>query len=93
MTSSPQSFEDFIQKPGQLREDELSLINDQTLAQASLNLYARLESIYSVRAQAYNAWAGSIGTINAAVKAAGGKAIPAPQHARMTPAPLSSIAT
>ena len=93
MTSSPQSFEDFIQKPGQLREDELSLLQDETLAQASLNLYTRLEGIYVVRAQAYNAWAGSIGAINTAIQAAGGKPISPIQHARLTPHPLSPIAT
>ena len=56
LTSSPQSFEDFIQKPGQLREDALNLTGDEPLAQASLTLYVRLERTYASRATAYDAW-------------------------------------
>ena len=93
LTSSPQSFEDFIQKPGKLREDVLSLANDEPLAQASLQLYARLESMYAERAQAYNAWVASYGTIDAAIKAAGGKSVAAPKPARTTPNTLSPIVT
>lgn len=93
ITSSPQSFEDFIQKPGALREDELALMSDETLAQASLALYARLEGIYAQRATAYNAWAGSVANLNAAMKAAGAKAIAAPARASTEPRPLTPIVT
>ncbi len=77
LTSSPQSFEDFIQKPGQLREDVLGLMNDEPLAQASLTLYARLERNYAARAKAYNAWAASLDGVNATLKAAGEKPVSA----------------
>lgn len=77
LTSSPQSFEDFIQKPGQLREDVLGLMGDETLAQASLTLYARLDREYAVRAKVYDAWAASLGRVNAMLKAAGEKPVSA----------------
>ena len=65
LTSSPQSFEDFIQKPGRLLEDMQGLTNDEPLAQASLALYARLERTYASRALAYNAWIASLNGLNA----------------------------
>jgi hypothetical protein len=77
LTSSPQSFEDFIQKPGQLREDVLGLINDEPLAQASLTLYARLERDYAARAKAYAVWEASLNDVNATLKAAGLKPVSA----------------
>ena len=82
LTSSPQSFEDFIQKPGRLLEDTQGLINDEPLAQASVSLYARLERTYTTRAAAYNAWVASLGGLNATLKAAGQKAITVPVTAR-----------
>ena len=80
LTSSPQSFEDFIQKPGQLREDVMGLMNDEPLAQASLALYARLERNYAARAAAYNAWLASLAGINSTLKAAGEKPVAAPHR-------------
>lgn len=77
LTSSPQSFEDFIQKPGQLREDVLGLINAEPLAQASLMLYARLERDYGLHAKAYDAWVASLGSVNATLKAANEKPVSA----------------
>jgi photosystem II stability/assembly factor-like uncharacterized protein len=81
LTSSPQSFEDFIQKPGQLAEDTLSLINDEPLAQASLALYARLERNYASRATAYDSWTASLSAVNAALKAANQKPVAIPSRA------------
>jgi photosystem II stability/assembly factor-like uncharacterized protein len=78
LTSSPQGFEDFIQRPGRLLEDLQGLINDEPLAQASLTLYARLERAYASRAVAYNAWVGSLSGVNATLKTAGQKAITVP---------------
>ncbi len=78
LTSSPQSFEDFIQKPGQLREDVLGLINDEPLAQASLTLYARLERDYAARAKTYQGWTASLAGVNATLKAAGQKPVAVP---------------
>ena len=75
LTSSPQNFEDSIQKPGQVREDVLNLLQSETLAQASLDLYARLERMYAQRAVAYDAWRGKITAWNADLKAAGLKPI------------------
>ncbi len=77
LTSSPQSFEDFIQKPGQLREDVLGLMNDEPLAQATLALYARLERDYAARAKAYDAWVASLSSVNTTLKAAGQKPVSA----------------
>lgn len=77
LTSSPQSFEDFIQKPGQLREDVLGLMNAEPLAQASLTLYARLERDYGLHAKAYDAWVASLGGVNAILKAANDKPVSA----------------
>ncbi len=86
LTSSPQSFEDFIQKPGQLREDAFNLTGDEPLAEASLKLYARLERTYTSRATAYDAWRSSLSAVNAALKAANQKpvAIPPPAGTRET---------
>jgi len=81
LTSSPQSFEDSIQKPGQLLEDVQGLLNDEPLAQATLALYARLERNYAVRASAYDAWVTSLAGVNATLKAAGQKAVPVPASA------------
>jgi hypothetical protein len=77
LTSSPQSFEDFIQKPGQLREDVLGLISDEPLAQASLTLYARLERDYAARTKSYDAWVATLRGVNATLKAAGEKPVQA----------------
>ena len=84
LTSSPQSFEDFIQKPGQLREDAINLTGNEPLAQASLTLYTSLERTYALRATAYNAWRASLAAVNATLKAANQKpvAIPPPAGAR-----------
>lgn len=54
LTSNPQNFEDFIQKPGKLREDAMNLLNAEPLAQATTQLYARLEREYADRAVAYD---------------------------------------
>ena len=79
MTSSPQNFEDFIQKPGMIREDILNLLNQETLAQASTTLYERLESAYGAHAVAYNAWVSKLGEVNALLKTAGQKSITIPR--------------
>jgi photosystem II stability/assembly factor-like uncharacterized protein len=63
LTSSPQNFEDFIQKPGKIREDAMNLAGQEPLAQATLELYARLEREYTQRALAYNSWARSLAGI------------------------------
>lgn len=68
LTSSPKNFEDFIQVPGQLHEDAASLIGQEPLAQATLQLYARLESEYTQRATAYNAWAAHMVAFDATLK-------------------------
>jgi photosystem II stability/assembly factor-like uncharacterized protein len=78
LTSSPQSFEDFITKPGQLREDVLGLLGDEPLAQASLMLYGRLERDYATRAKDYDAWVASLPGLNATLKAADEKMVSAP---------------
>jgi len=85
LTSSPANFEDFIEKPGQLREDVLNLMNDEPLAQASLELYARLEREYVGAASSYNAWAATLGPVDDALKAAGQKPLPAPPPAPKPP--------
>jgi hypothetical protein len=81
LTSSPQSFEDFIQKPGRILEDLQGLTNDEPLAQASLQLYARLERTYASRAIAYNSWVASLNGLNATLKAAGQKVVTVPASA------------
>jgi len=78
LTSSPKSFEDDIQKQGQIREDVMSLINDEPLAQSSLELYARLENGYADKVIAYDAWAAKVVGWNAQLKSAGLKAVPVP---------------
>lgn len=78
LTSSPANFEDFIQKPGQLREDVLGLMNQEPLAQASLQLYASLERTYTAKASAYNQWARKFGAINSTLKTAGLRTIAKP---------------
>jgi len=78
LTSSPQNFEDFIQKPGQLREDVMSLMNNEPLAQASLQLYARLAKEYAGSTIAYAAWSASLGGVNATLKAASLKPLATP---------------
>ncbi|MEO6912556.1 MAG: hypothetical protein ABI182_00870, partial [Candidatus Baltobacteraceae bacterium] len=78
LTSSPANFEDFIQKPGQFREDVMGLMNQEPLAQASLQLYARLERTYTAKSMAYNHWARTFGSANATLKTAGLKQIASP---------------
>jgi photosystem II stability/assembly factor-like uncharacterized protein len=68
LTSNPKNFEDSIQKPGKLREDALGLLGAQPLAQATLQLYGRLERAYTDRAVAYNAWVRSLAKLNLNVK-------------------------
>ena len=77
LTSSPQNFEDFIQKQGELREDVLQVMQSEPLAQASLDLYARLQRTYAERVVSYGAWQGKIAAWNADLKAAGLKPISA----------------
>jgi photosystem II stability/assembly factor-like uncharacterized protein len=86
ITSSPANFEDSIQKQGELREDVMDLAGQETLAQASLQLYARLERTYAVRAAAYDAWVRSLPAINAALKTAGLKPLTVPPPAATKPA-------
>jgi len=93
LTSSPANFEDFIQKPGEIREDVMSLMNQEPLAQASLTLYARLEREYALKAVAYNAWRSKIAQVNDTLKAAGCKVVAAPIAAATKPTALSPIAT
>jgi photosystem II stability/assembly factor-like uncharacterized protein len=78
LTSSPTNFEDSIQKPGQLREDVMGLTEAEPLAQASLELYARLERAYGLRAVAYDDWVRNVAQWNAALKSAGLKTIAVP---------------
>jgi hypothetical protein len=68
LTSNPQNFEDFIQRPGKLREDAFQLLQDEPLAQATVQLYARLERTYTERAVAYNGWVRSLSSLNLGVK-------------------------
>ncbi|MGA8533172.1 MAG: hypothetical protein WB615_03570 [Candidatus Tumulicola sp.] len=78
LTSSPKNFEDSIQKQGQFREDVMTLIGAEPLAQASLRLYARLEDVYPRHVVAYDAWARSVVDWNAELKTAGLKALTPP---------------
>lgn len=78
LTSSPQNFEDFVQKPGQFREDVMGLMNQEPLAQASLNLYARLERSYASKASAYNAWVGRFAEINRTLQSVGLQTVASP---------------
>lgn len=71
LTSSPANFEDSIQKQGELREDVMQLMGSETLAQASLQLYARLERTYIQRLAAYGAWLRDVPRWNADLQTAG----------------------
>lgn len=75
LTSSPANFEDFVQKQGELREDVMSLMQSEPLAQASLELYSRLERTYARRVVEFDAWRSNIAGWNAELKAAGLKPI------------------
>ena len=78
LTSSPANFEDSIQKQGELREDVMQLMGSEPLAQASLQLYARLERTYNRRAVTYDAWIAKLPGWNADLKAAGLKPLAVP---------------
>jgi hypothetical protein len=78
LTSSPANFEDSIQKQGQIREDVMNLTGAEPLAQASLQLYARLERTYAHRVLTYDGWVRAIAQWNATLKSAGLKTITAP---------------
>ncbi|MBV8371904.1 MAG: hypothetical protein JOY69_01465, partial [Candidatus Eremiobacteraeota bacterium] len=78
LTSSPKNFEDFIQTQGQIREDVMNLIGAEPLAQASLQLYARLEGEYPRRVIAYDAWARNVVAWNSELKFAGLKTVDVP---------------
>ncbi len=92
-TSNPKNFEDSIQKPGQFREDVMALMGDEPLAQASLQLYARLEREYSGKVAAYDAWRTKVTAFNGTLKTASLKTIVPPAAAATKPTPLSPIAT
>jgi photosystem II stability/assembly factor-like uncharacterized protein len=93
LTSNPQSFEDFIQKPGALREDVQSLMGQEPLAQASLQLYARLEKEYTIRATAYNAWTSTLPALNATLTSSGAKPLAVPSKVTTGPNKLAPIVT
>jgi photosystem II stability/assembly factor-like uncharacterized protein len=93
LTSSPKNFEDFVQRPGQLREDVLTVMQAEPAAQATRELYARLEREYTAKAVAYNAWVKSIPTLNATLAAAGVKPVAAPSLAPPGPRQLASISS
>lgn len=93
MTSNPKNFEDSIQAPGQFREDIMALMNDETLAQASLALYRQLENEYAVKVRAYQSWRAKVEAFNPTLKAAGLKPVDTPVAAATKPTPLTPIAT
>ena len=93
LTSSPQSFEDNINKAGQYREDVMAVMNDEPLAFATVNLYKRLEAGYPARADAYNAWVAKVASLNATLKASGLKAVTMPTKAPTKPGTLAPIVT
>jgi hypothetical protein len=78
LTSSPKSFEDFIQKQGQIREDVMNLIGAEPLAQSSLELYAHLQNGYANEVVTYDAWASKVVGWNAQLKSAGLKTVAVP---------------
>jgi photosystem II stability/assembly factor-like uncharacterized protein len=78
LTSSPKSFEDFIAKQGQIREDVMNLIGAEPLAQSSLELYAHLQNGYANEVVAYDAWASKVVGWNAQLKSAGLKTVAVP---------------
>jgi hypothetical protein len=84
LTSNPQNFEDFIQKPGKLREDVETVMQSEPLAQATLQLYGRLERTYTQKAVAYNAWVRSL---------AGVKGITPPRTVATGPSRVADIVT
>ncbi|MDE2483117.1 MAG: hypothetical protein KGN02_13135 [bacterium] len=93
MTSNPQNFEDSIQKPGAFHEDVMALLGDEPLAQATHDLYVRLEREYVGHVTAYTAWRTRIATIDRTLAAAGAKPVAMPVVAATKPAPLAPIVT
>jgi photosystem II stability/assembly factor-like uncharacterized protein len=75
LTSSPANFEDSIQKQGQLREDVMALANAEPLAQASLQLFDRLNATYAQKKVAYDGWLREVAGWNAMLKSVGLKPI------------------
>jgi photosystem II stability/assembly factor-like uncharacterized protein len=91
LTSSPQSFEDAVSKPGQYREDVMNLISQDPLAFASLNLYEQLEADYPDRAASYNALMSKIATLNRTLSVSGLNAVAVPKMAPTKPEKLTPI--
>ena len=77
LTSSPQSFEDFIQKPGQLREDILGADERRAARAGELDALRAPRTQLRRAREAYDAWVASLNGVNATLKAAGEKPVAA----------------
>jgi photosystem II stability/assembly factor-like uncharacterized protein len=82
LTANFQNFEDFIQRPGKLREDLSAESQTGLVTPAALDLEKRVNGEWTAGVQAFNAYLATLPALNATLKAGGyGEiAIPKPLH-------------
>ncbi|HET9030069.1 MAG TPA: hypothetical protein VFN49_07830 [Candidatus Aquilonibacter sp.] len=79
LTANYQSFEDFIQRPGRLREDLQQLLQTGLVTPAALDLEKRTMAEYMQGRAAFDAYVTTLPSLNAALKAAGYGTVPVPK--------------
>ena len=79
LTANFQSFEDFIQRPGKLREDLSSLAGTGLVTPAALDAEARVRAEWATDAQAFNAYVATLPALNATLRAGGYAEVPLPK--------------
>jgi len=79
LTANFQSFEDFIQRPGKLREDLSAAANTGLVTPAALDQQTRVNAEWATGARAFNAYVGTLPALNATLRGAGYTEVPVPK--------------
>jgi hypothetical protein len=79
LTANFQNFEDFVQRPGKLREDLTTLSQTGIVTPAATDLEQRIGAEWSSGVRAFNAYLATLPALNATLKAGGYGEIAIPQ--------------
>ncbi len=79
LTANYQGFEDFIQRPGKLREDLSAMAGTGLVTPAALDLEARVDAEWRADARAFNAYVATLPALNATLRSAGYAEVPVPK--------------
>ncbi|HEV7179504.1 MAG TPA: hypothetical protein VGN11_06510, partial [Candidatus Baltobacteraceae bacterium] len=83
LTANFQNFEDFVQRPGKLREDLSGVAGGVgLLTPAILDAGRRIDREYASGASAFNAYVATLPALNATLKSGGYTAVPVPKPIR-----------